>query len=152
MFHCVYMCVCVCIHVHACLLAQSCPPLCDPTGCGARQAPLSMGNNGLGCHALLQGIFPTQGSNPRLPHCNPGIESRSPTLQPRDWIQVSHMATQGLNPSLPHCRQILNCLNHQGSHTCKNIFTHMYYTYIHTYIYKYTHTSIFFILSSTDGH
>ena len=23
----------------------------------------------LGCHSLLQGIFPTQGSNPGLPHC-----------------------------------------------------------------------------------
>ena len=23
----------------------------------------------VGCHALLQGIFPTQGSNPGLPHC-----------------------------------------------------------------------------------
>ena len=23
----------------------------------------------MGCHALLQGIFPTQGSNPGLPHC-----------------------------------------------------------------------------------
>ena len=41
----------------------------------ACQAPLSMGilqarkNTGVGCHALLQGIFPTQGSNPGLPHC-----------------------------------------------------------------------------------
>ena len=26
-------------------------------------------NTGVGCHALLQGIFPTQGSNPSLPHC-----------------------------------------------------------------------------------
>ena len=26
-------------------------------------------NTGLGCHALLQGIFPTQGLNPGLPHC-----------------------------------------------------------------------------------
>ena len=39
----------------------------------ACQAPLSMGIlrariNGEGCHALLQGIFPTQGSNPGLPH------------------------------------------------------------------------------------
>ena len=25
-------------------------------------------NNGVGCHALLQGIFPTQGSNTGLPH------------------------------------------------------------------------------------
>ena len=26
-------------------------------------------NTGVGCHDLLQGIFPTQGSNPGLPHC-----------------------------------------------------------------------------------
>ena len=26
-------------------------------------------NTGAGCHALLQGIFPTQGLNPGLPHC-----------------------------------------------------------------------------------
>ena len=26
-------------------------------------------NTRMGCHALLQGIFPTQGSNPGLPHC-----------------------------------------------------------------------------------
>ena len=30
----------------------------------------SLGKNiGVGCHALLQGIFPTQRSNPGLPHC-----------------------------------------------------------------------------------
>ena len=32
-------------------------------------------NTGVGCHALLQGIFPTQGSNPGflcLPHCQVG--------------------------------------------------------------------------------
>ena len=38
-----------------------------------RQAPLSMGllgkNTGVGCHFLLQGVFPTQGSNPGLRHC-----------------------------------------------------------------------------------
>ena len=26
-------------------------------------------NTGVGCHSLLQGIFPTQGSNPDLPYC-----------------------------------------------------------------------------------
>ena len=26
-------------------------------------------NTGVGCHALFQGIFPTQGLNPGLPHC-----------------------------------------------------------------------------------
>ena len=37
----------------------------------ARQTPLSMrfpGNTGVGCYFLLQGIFPTQGSNSRLLH------------------------------------------------------------------------------------
>ena len=37
------------------------------------QAPLSMGfsrqDTGVGCHFLLQGIFPIQGSNLGLPHC-----------------------------------------------------------------------------------
>ena len=39
----------------------------------ACQAPLSMDspgkNTGVGCHALFQGIFPTQGLNLGLPHC-----------------------------------------------------------------------------------
>ena len=39
----------------------------------AYQVPPSMGypgkNTGVGCHFLLQDIFPTQGSNLGLPHC-----------------------------------------------------------------------------------
>ena len=37
----------------------------------ARQLPQSMGSSGhgSGCHALLQGVFPTQGSSPGLQHC-----------------------------------------------------------------------------------
>ena len=39
----------------------------------AYQSPQSMEfsskNTGVGCHFLLQGLFPTQGSNPGLPHC-----------------------------------------------------------------------------------
>ena len=39
----------------------------------AHQAPLSRDspgkNTGVGCHFLLQGIFPTKGANPGLPHC-----------------------------------------------------------------------------------
>ena len=40
----------------------------------ACQALLSMGilqakNTGVGCHTLLQGIFPTQGLNPAILHC-----------------------------------------------------------------------------------
>ena len=51
---------------------QSCPTLCNLMDCTAHQAPLSIGfsskNTEVGYHFLLQGIFPTQGSNPRLLH------------------------------------------------------------------------------------
>ena len=55
-----------------CLVAQSCPTLCNPTDCslpGSSVPGDSPGKNtGMGCHALLQGILPSQGSNPCLPH------------------------------------------------------------------------------------
>ena len=54
------------------LVAQLCLTLCDPMDCSP-QAPHpwdSLGKNtGVGCHFLLQGIFPTPGSNPGLLHC-----------------------------------------------------------------------------------
>ena len=53
-------------HVHAKSLLW-CPTLCDLMDYIAHQAPLSMGFSrqeyGVGSHSLLQGIFPTQGSN-----------------------------------------------------------------------------------------
>ena len=54
--------------------APSCPTLRPPGPTVAHQAPLSMWdspgqNAGVGCHALLQGIFPTQGSNLGLLFC-----------------------------------------------------------------------------------
>ena len=58
-----YMCACV-----RAQLLQLCPTLCDPMG-----FPLSRDfpgkNTGVGCHALLQGILQTQGSNSHLLHC-----------------------------------------------------------------------------------
>ena len=56
-----------------CSVAQLCPTLCNPMDCSPpgssvhRDSPGK--NTGVGCHALLQGIFPTQGSNPSLPYC-----------------------------------------------------------------------------------
>ena len=53
-------------------MAQSCLTLCDPWTI-AHQTPLSMGfsskNTGVGCHALLQQVFPPQEPNPGLPRC-----------------------------------------------------------------------------------
>ena len=55
------------------LWCTGCPTLCDPMDCslpGAFVHGDSPGKNaGVGSHALLQGIFPTQGLIPGLSHC-----------------------------------------------------------------------------------
>ena len=55
------------------LVVQLCPTLCNPMDCSLLGSSVhgdSPGkNSGVGCHALFQGIFPTQGSNPGLLHC-----------------------------------------------------------------------------------
>ena len=52
-----------------CSVAQSCPTL-QPQGLQPTRLLWQQGfpgkNTGVGCHFLLQGIFPTQGSNPYL--------------------------------------------------------------------------------------
>ena len=70
----------------AALVAQACLTLCHPMDCspqGSSAHGESPGKNtGVGCHALLQGIFPTQGSNPGLPHCRQILYHLS---HQRDW-------------------------------------------------------------------
>ena len=75
-----------------CFVAQSCPTLCDlvdssPSGSSVHGD--SPGEKiGVGCHALLQGIFPTQGLNPGFPHCRRILyclcHQRSPRIL--EWI------------------------------------------------------------------
>ena len=56
-----------------CLVIQFCPTLCDPMNCSLPGSTVhgdSPGKDaGVGCHALLQGIFPTKGWNPGLLLC-----------------------------------------------------------------------------------
>ena len=47
-------------------------------------------NTGVGCHALLQGIFPTQGSNEGLPHCRQILYHLSHQGSPRIQEWVTH--------------------------------------------------------------
>ena len=73
------MCVYIYIYTYLCLyivlriVAQSFLTLWDPMeysppGSSVHGASPNE-NTGAGCHALLQEIFPNQGSNPVLPHC-----------------------------------------------------------------------------------
>ena len=56
-----------------CLVAQPYLTLWDAMDCSPPGSTVhgdSPGENtGVGCHTLLEGIFPTQGLNPGLPHC-----------------------------------------------------------------------------------
>ena len=56
-----------------CLVTPSCPTLCGTMDCSSSGSSVSGGspskNTGVGCHALLQGIFPTHGLNPGLLPC-----------------------------------------------------------------------------------
>ena len=60
-----------------CSVPQSCPTLCDPMDCsppGSSVLGDSPGKNtGVVFNAFLQGNFPTQGSNPGLPHCRQNL-------------------------------------------------------------------------------
>ena len=50
-------------------VAQSCPTFCDPMDRLLCPWNFPGKNTGVGCHFLLQEVFPIQGSNPGLPHC-----------------------------------------------------------------------------------
>jgi len=64
----IYVCVCVCVCV--CLVTQLCLTPYNTMDCRLLCPWESPGKNTrVGCHALLQGILPTQGLNPGVPHC-----------------------------------------------------------------------------------
>ena len=75
-----------------CLVTQSCPTVCDPVDCSLPGTSVHgdspCKNTGEGCHALLQGIFPTQGLNPGLLHCRQILYRLSYQGSPRilQWV------------------------------------------------------------------
>ena len=80
----------LCFHVQSVLVAQSRPILCSPMDCSLPSSSVhadSPGkNSGVGCHALLQGIFSTRRWSPGLLHCR--------------WIlyQLSHQGSRKVTP------------------------------------------------------
>ena len=82
-----------------CLATQLCLTLCDPVDCclpGSSVHGTSPGrNNGVGCHVLLQGIIPTQGSNPGLPHCRQILHHLSNQGSPWTLEWVAYTFSRG---------------------------------------------------------
>ena len=76
-------------------------------------------NTGVGSLFLLQGIFPTQRSNPGLPHCRQILYQLSHQGSPRilEWVAYPFSSTvfptQESNWGLLHCKWILYQLSYQ---------------------------------------
>ena len=104
------------------LVPRSCLTLCDPMECsppGSSVHGESPGRHiGVGHHVLLQGIFPTQGSNPSLLHCRRILyhlshQGRSWILQwiaypfsrgsprPRNWTRISRITGRDFTAEPP---------------------------------------------------
>ena len=100
-------------------VAQSCPTLCEPTRLYSPWNSPGQ-NNGVGSLSLLQGIFPTQGSNPGLLHCRQILYQLSYQGNPRilEWVACLFsrgiFLTQESNQGLLPCRRILYQLSYQG--------------------------------------
>ena len=65
-------------------------------------------NTGVGSLSLLQGIFPTQGSNPGLPHCGQILYQLSPKGSPRILEWVAYPFSRG--SSWPRNRTGVSCI------------------------------------------
>ena len=76
------------------LVAPSCLTLCDPMDCSPPGSSVhgdSPGKNtGVGCHALLQGIFPTQEPNPGLLHCRQILYHLSQLGTPKKGMAIKY--------------------------------------------------------------
>ena len=77
-------------------VTQSCPMLCNPMDYIVHGIPGQ--NSGVGSHPLLQGIFPTQGSNANLPLQADSLQAEPPGKP--IWYIVAGMC-QSQSPNLP---------------------------------------------------
>ena len=93
--------VCVCVKA-----AQSCLTLWDPHGLYSPWSSPGQ-NTAMGSLFLLQGIFPTQGSNPGLPHCRQILYQLSHKGSPRILEWVAYPFCRG--PSQPRNQTGVSC-------------------------------------------
>ena len=79
-----------------CVLVQSCTILCNPMDCSLPGSSVHGGKNTqVGCHFLLLGIFPTQGSNSHLLHWQ---VDRLPSAKIVNIILANHSSKEAIIP------------------------------------------------------
>ena len=99
-----------------CLAVQSCSTLCNPMDCSLPGSPVPGDfpgkNTGVSCHGILQGIFPTQGLNPGLPHCRwilyclthqESLKSEINNTRPKSGSHLGHTPSEGCRGESTSC-------------------------------------------------
>ena len=106
-------CLNVCV-----LVSQSCLTLCDPMEWARLLCSWnSLGKStGVGSHSLLQGIFPTQGSNLGLPHCR-----RFFSIWATKEAHLVYSVTISCISLPPDSPLIWLCVTHTHTRTCTHI-------------------------------
>ena len=100
-------------------VTQSCPTLCDPMDTRLLRPWDFLGKStGVGCHFLLQGIFPTQGSNPGLLHCRQTLYRLSHQGSPKRGMGSPQMPLD-----FTSSEGTKNCMNILGSHTKRKMIS-----------------------------
>ena len=95
---------------------MTCPTLCLVSDSLRLYSPWNSPgqNSGVGRFSLLQGTFPTQGSNPGLSHSRQILYQLSHQRSPKTY-PFSRGSSQLENRTQVSCRQILYQLSYQGT-------------------------------------
>ena len=130
-----------------CLVTQSCLTLCDPMDCSPPDSFVhgdSPGTNtGVGCHALHQGIFPTQGSNRGLLHC------RWILYQLRYYFYFNNLEVNfGKKSNFPCIRNKLGALDCVlGRQLCSALVPVMFLVCVLKLLYCLSFVSVFLVVT-----
>ena len=96
------------------LVTESYPILCESMDYPVRQGPLSRDtlgkNTGVVCHFLLQGIFPTQGLSPGLPHSRQILYHLSYQGSPLAGLIFLKQHSESQEPGQVYIDTEINCL------------------------------------------
>ena len=83
---CVCLCVCVCVCDSFLVISNLCDPMDSTRLLCSWDSPGK--NTGVGCHSLLQGIFPTQRLNPGLLQCRQSLFCLSHQGSPGEKLSI----------------------------------------------------------------
>ena len=115
-----------------CLVTQSCLTLYDPMDCSPPGSSVHEDSSGKDIGVGIQGIFPTQGSNPGLPHCRRILYQQSHQGSPRILEWAAYPFSRGSSQLRNQTR--VSCI-------AGGFFTNRATREAHKHVYSFLNTS-----------